>query len=399
MAERSEHIAYLWQQYITDKATPEELEELFRLNREAAGDEEQDAIIEQLLARYPAHRSLDREARESMLQQILRDNSDEAMSHSPVHRVHFLRRWGWAAASVLVLLAAAGYYWFAAGNKQASPVARTMDIAPGKSGAILTLADGSTVVLDSLGNGEIARQTGATIMLKDGQLAYDPTGEGTVEATYNTMSTPRGRQFQVVLPDGTNAWLNAASSIRYPTVFTGREREVAITGEVYFEVAKDAGKPFRVKVNDLTEIEVAGTHFNVNAYTEEPAVSTTLLEGAVRVVRLPDGQPGSVTLKPGQQAQIDPAKTGIKLVKDANTAQVIAWKNGVFSFEGLPFQEAMRQLERWYDIKVSYENGVPGIHFWGEIGRDVSLNGVLKMLEGSKLKFRIEADRKLVILN
>jgi ferric-dicitrate binding protein FerR (iron transport regulator) len=214
------------------------------------------------------------------------------------------------------------------------------------------------------------------------------------------MSTPKGRQFQLVLPDGTKVWLNAASSLRYPTVFDGRLRTVEVTGEAYFEVAKlvnpSTGQrvPFHVKVNNKTEIEVLGTHFNINSYDDESAVSTTLLEGSVRVV---NGLEKAV-ITPGQQARIETGSSHIKIVPDANVEKVMAWKNGVFDFQDATLEEVMRELQRWYNIDVVYEKGVPQLEFIGRMGRDLSLASVLNGLELSRVHFRIEEGRRLVVL-
>ncbi|MRG47929.1 DUF4974 domain-containing protein [Chitinophaga sp. SYP-B3965] len=316
--------------------------------------------------------------------QSLMQRMDEEEKPVVVRR---LWKWGWAAA-IVFLLGASFYFW--SENKPQSTVAsKENKIEPGKKGAILTLANGEEVVLDTLGNGLITTQNGAKVLLQNGQLAYDPTGNGNMEIVYNTIKTPNGREFQVRLPDGTIVWLNAASSLRYPTLFTGKERKVEITGEAYFEVATDADMPFRVNVNNKVNIEVLGTHFNVNAYDNEHSLNTTLLEGAVRVQ--------SVVLKPGQQAQVAEGET-VKVVNNVNLETVMAWKNGLFNFENKSLEEVMRQLERWYDLEVVYEKGIPDIKFGGEMSRDMDLAGLLKSLEASKVHFRLEEGRKLIVL-
>jgi len=305
-----------------------------------------------------------------------------------------LSRWGWAAAAFVGVLVGGFYLWHAVHGKKDGPglaVAQHINVAPGHDGAILTLSNGIQVVLDSMRNGVIAAQKGANVILQDGRLAYDPTGKQGGGPVYNTMTTPRGRQFQLTLPDGTKVWLNAESSIKYPTAFTGTERSVEMKGEAYFEVAKHATMPFRVHVDGREDIEVLGTSFNVNAYADEQSLNTTLLEGSIRV----RAQNGDNVLKPGQQAQMG---SDIKIVDNRDLDKVMAWKNGAFNFEGLSLEEAMRQLERWYDIKVRYEHGVPDVHFGGKIGRDVSLDDLLQMLSGTKLKFRMEKGRELVIM-
>ena len=320
------------------------------------------------------------------------------------------KRWG-AAAAVLLVLGSGMYWWLGKRNGVAEKpvIAELKDVDPGKAGAVLTLADGTQVVLDSMGNGWATAQNGTRVLLKDGQLAYDPANAGNGTIAYNTMTTPRGRQFRIVLPDGTKVWLNAASSIYYPTAFTGAERKVKITGEAYFEVAayKQEGArkawPFIVDVDGRAHVKVLGTHFNISAYKNEAAMQTTLLEGAVKVA-LPNTRTEplhEVTLRPGMQARIS-NKTGspvnISVDNTADLAKVMAWKEGVFNFEDVGLEEAMRQLERWYDIDVVYEKGVPDIYFFGKISRDMPLKSVLKMLEDSEVRFRLEAGRKLVVL-
>ncbi len=335
-------------------------------------------------------------------------------------RVHFIKTaWFRYAAAIIILFGIGAYLWITNNNTQHPIVAQqTIDIAPGKDGAILTLADGSQVILDSLGNGVIATQNGSQAVIKNGELVYDITGEAGGEIVYNTMSTPKGRQFNLSLPDGTKVWLNAASSIRYPTVFTGKERKVEVNGEAYFEVARNMKMPFRVNVNNKAEVEVLGTHFNVNGYPNESAINTTLLEGSVRVNRTtikPDQQAqgrvndqppvvspdrSAVTLKPGQQAQIDNQLVGqqeIRIVSNVDIEKVMAWKNGLFNFEDLGLEQVMRQLERWYDIEVVFEKDIPNIRFWGKMTKDVSLSGLLIGLEGSGVHFKVEG-RKLIVL-
>ena len=270
------------------------------------------------------------------------------------------------------------------------------DIEPGKQGAILTLADGSTVVLDSLQNGLVAMQNGSKILLNNGQLTYDKHLLSEAETQYNIITTPRGRQFQLTLSDGTQVWLNAGSSLRYPTFFNGNERRVEITGEAYFEVAKNAYLPFKVSVNDETEIEVLGTHFNVNSYENEATINTTLLEGSVKVRHNNE----NAVIKPGQQiqvAQLNNHQIESKLLSNVNVAKVMAWKNGVFDFEDATLGEIMHQLERWYDIDVFYEKGIPKLEFYGKMGRDLTLSNVLRGLQISKVNFRLEG-KKLIVL-
>ncbi len=421
--------------YLNGTLPAAELEEFFSLvpaNRDLLAD----AIDGKAAMDQPLPENKDRTERMLLQLEAVLDKMDEpASERAEVPRIPFLRRWGWVAAASVLMLAAAAYFLIASNKKNQSSAAlaaKTADIVPGHKGAILTLSNGTQVLLDSLDNGIIAHQTGAKVLLQNGRLAYDPTGEKTAEMVYNTMTTPRGRQFQLTLPDGTKVWLNAASSIRYPTAFSDTERKVEITGEAYFEVAKNSKMPFRVNVNNRAEIEVLGTNFNVNAYENETTLNTTLLQGSIRVLagnqlagrqspesQLPKSQfpgnqfPGNqeqqqagqktgpgkekevVVLKPGQQAQI---RNAITVVDNKDLDKIMAWKNGAFDFEDLPLEEAMRQLERWYDIKVVYKNGLPDVRFGGKIGRDVRLEDLLQMLAGTKLKFRMEKGRELLIL-
>ncbi|MET7000335.1 FecR family protein [Chitinophaga defluvii] len=306
------------------------------------------------------------------------------------NRVHFIRRWSWAAA-VAVLLAGTVTDYYMSRRVSQQPVTVVADIAPGSNKAILTLADGSTVTLDSAGH-QVIRQAGAIVQQNGGQLQYHVQG-GTASVSYNVLTTPRGGQFQVKLPDGTMVWLNAASSLRYPTVFTGKERLVEITGEAYFEVTKDVRQPFKVQIDEKTAVEVLGTHFNVNAYASDPQFTTTLLEGAVRVRQ---GN-NSLLLHPGQQVRIK-GEEGMRLQKDADIDKAIAWKNGLFDFNDVQLEELMRQVARWYDIEVVYEKGIPDVEFVGKMGRDVPLSVLLKWLRDFDLHFRVEQDGRRIII-
>jgi len=229
-------------------------------------------------------------------------------------------------------------------------------------------------------------------------LAYTkdgtPTGSvpGTVE--YNTLSTPRGGQYRLILPDGTKVWLNAASSIRYPTAFTGKERRIAITGEVYLEVAKDAGHPFIV-VTRHSDIAVLGTHFNVMAYDDEPAVNTTLLEGSVKI-SIPGKQTATV-IEPGEQASVGNRGDAIE-VKKVNAANVAAWIHGLLSLKDCSVQEFMNQLSRWYDIDIEYAGKVPQQRFGGMINRNVPLSDVLSALDAGGIHTKLE-EKKIIVLS
>jgi transmembrane sensor len=261
--------------------------------------------------------------------------------------------------------------------------------------AILTLSNGSVIILDSTKNGIITNQGNVKIIkLDSGQLAYSPlssNGTASSEISYNTISTPRAAQYQVVLSDGTKVWLNAASSLRYPTSFSGQDRRVELHGEGYFEVAKNKDKPFHVQVGAV-EVEVLGTHFNIMAYEDEAAIQTTLLEGSVKV----SYNSQSDLLKPGKQAILN--RDDNKLTtSDANVQQVVAWKNGYFYFDKSDVKTIMRQVSRWYDLDIIYESPAPDMKFSGKIERDLPLSGIAHLLESGQIHFRIEGKNCIML--
>jgi ferric-dicitrate binding protein FerR (iron transport regulator) len=335
-------------------------------------------------------------------------NENEALEHflarhsqkEEVQRIHFLQPWKWVAAAVAIIFIAGTLYWLQS-SQRIPGIAHQLpvkDIAPGRNGAILNLSDGSRIALDSLGNGVVATQNGTSIVMDNGQLVYGPNSKENNEVAYNIITTPNGRQFQVVLPDGTQVWLNAGSSIRYPTVFTGKHRNVDITGEVYFEVASNVQMPFQVTVPDHVRIEVLGTHFNVNAYGNEDNQHTTLLEGAVKIISLqepasPQARMG-IVLRPGQQLQSSAAP---HVIDNADIDKIMAWKNGLFDFDGMDVPYAMKQIARWYDVEIVYKGAIPDIKFYGKISRNISLAGLIKGLNGTGVHLNIEEGKRLVV--
>lgn len=318
--------------------------------------EAKNAIAEAVLKKYPVGREeMDREEMDG--KEMDGKNMYEPARPMIAHRVHFLKTAWFRYAAVFILLLGAGIYYFFPKQEQqpSKPLVKTSvkeNVSPGKEGAILTLADGRTIVLDSLGNGVIASQKGTEIILKDGLLAYNPAEGNSVG--YNTLSTPRGRKFQLVLPDGSKVWLNAASSIKYPTAFTGKSREVEIEGEVYFEVESNENMPFRVKVRNSMRVDVLGTRFNINAYTDEAAITATLLQGSVKVSDVKD-EGEAAMLRPGQQAALGTEKI---IVRTVNAENSIAWVKGVFQLQGMDLKNALRQIARWYDVEVKYLDDV-----------------------------------------
>lgn len=299
-----------------------------------------------------------------------------------------------AAAAVVVALMGGAGYWFLHRPAKAPFTEVSIphtDLSPGSNGAILTLSNGQQVLLDSTHNALVARQGAARITNRNGQVVYTGTANAAEDIQYNTMTTPKGRQYQLVLADGTRVWLNAGSSIRYPTAFTGKERRVTVTGETYFEVAPHPDAPFLVSAGGV-EVTVLGTHFNINAYEDEGVIRTTLLEGSVRVAR------GSIesTLKPGQQAEVG-REGDLKMTNDVDVDAVTAWKNGYFSFSDADLPSVMRQIARWYDVDIVYEGNIPDRRFGGDIPRGAYASQVLQILEAAKVHFRIEG-KKIIVM-
>jgi ferric-dicitrate binding protein FerR (iron transport regulator) len=317
---------------------------------------------------------------------------NEAASPQPVKVLQWKRWLPYAAAAVLA--GAVALLWLQKPPASEAPAAQTIAvdnaIQPGTTGAVLTLADGSTLELDSLGNGTIASQGATQLVLRNGRLSYNNSNAKDTAVTYNTISTPRGRQFQLVLEDGTRVWLNAASSLTYPTTFSATARTVSITGEAYFEVTHNADAPFKVKMGPQQEVTVLGTSFNVNAYTDEPEVSTTLVEGSVKVS---NGIAGQV-LRPGYQAAM--RDNGIT-VRQADVNDIIAWKNGLFIFRKTDIHAVMRQLSRWYNIEVVFAGNPAARTLTGEVYRNYTLQQALAVLQEADLRFRISG-RQLTVL-
>jgi transmembrane sensor len=304
-----------------------------------------------------------------------------------------------AAASILLFLSFGAYFLL---HKKASTqqIAQNQihDIAPGGNKAILTLANGNQIILNEAKNGKIAKQGRTTInKTATGAVVYNTApsekGNSSSRLEYNMISTSRGGQFRLTLSDGTNVWLNAASSIKYPTVFNGNIRQVEITGEAYFEVVHNVSKPFSVMVNGQT-VQVLGTHFNINAYKDEPSIKTTLIQGAVKVSK----GTASAILKPGQQSVLTDAgnNSSISVSNHVNTDQVLAWTNGKFSFNDSDIKTVMRQIGRWYNVEIKYEGNVPPTVFSGEIYRNVNLSKALEILRFAKVNFRIEG-REIIV--
>ena len=290
------------------------------------------------------------------------------------------------AAAVLGVVFGGAWLWMSKNtitNHSVASAAPAKDFLPGGNRAVLTLSNGSTILLDSAQTGALAQQGASSIWkVAGGVLAYR-IAKQPGPAGFNSVATPRGGQFKVILPDGTAVWVNAASSIRYPTVFSGPVREVELNGEAYFEVAHDAKRPFRVKAAGK-EVEDLGTHFNVNAYSDEPTMNTTLLEGSVRI--------GQTTLShPGQQIRI--GKGGnMSVLIGVNAEEVVAWKNGFFEFTDADIKTVMRQLSRWYGVAVDYAKVDDRALFTGQISKNLAASQVFQVLSETGYHFTIQGD-------
>lgn len=384
----SEHrVAYLLEVYSEGRATTAEEQELF--NWVAKGKEKPvREHIEKLVSSYPSVEAVLPVDWEQLYQRIIKEKNTRDIRPG-VKRII----WSYWAAATIALLLGAWYYYFVSlpavkDQKKLADIEHINkdDVAPPAAvNAVLTLANGQRIILDSTGNGMLAMQGAVKVMkLPDGQIAYRGTGK---EIQYNMLSNPRGsRVVGLTLADGSKVWLNAESSLRYPTAFAGKERKVEITGEAYFEVAHNPAMPFVVSKGGTT-VRVLGTHFNINAYDDEHSLNVTLLEGSVSV--------GSVTgmhpkvIRPGQQAQVE--KSGdIELVNPVDLEEVMAWKNDLFSFKGAGIEGIMRQVSRWYDVDVIFEKQVTE-KFYAEVSKTTNVSTLLKMLEATKaVRFSIE---------
>ena len=388
------NILQLLESYLKQEATEEEKTALGRWIEES-GEDEQLSVLENAWAAFEMEDPMREDRMQTILKGILGGTS---LRKPAIYRRGWFR---WAAAACIGMLVLGSYLVWRRGERAVMPVAAPQrwaaEVAPGGNKAVLTLANGSTIILDSAANGILTEQDNARVSKRgDGVLAYEGGASGSRkpraagDVSFNTLTTPRGGQYEVRLPDGTKVWLNAASSLTYPTAFTGRNRKVTMTGEAYFEVAPDQQRPFEVGTGGLT-VDVLGTHFNINAYTDEAYVGTTLLEGSVKVRT---GK-AAVVLRPGEQG-VTENTGGIRTAAQVNLEQVMAWKNGLFYFNHADIQTVMRQISRWYDVEVEYQGVLPVRDFRGKMQRDLQLSQVLKFLEQSDVHFTL-AGKKIIV--
>lgn len=387
MPEHQSRIEYLLDRYVNRSCTREELEELFIYINDEHHQEALSSFLDNYAEKAASHTAPDLDY-EHIYSQLI----------PPRSRIITFRRL--AAAAVILLLAGSAFWYLGQTGKQKPALAQTntdasKSINPGSNKATLTLADGTVVTLDSAGNQTIY-QGNQSIKQQNGQLLY--TGQGNTSTVhYNKLSTPRGGQFQIVLPDGTKVWLNSATTLRYPTAFTGTNRVVELEGQGYFEVAPNATHPFLVKVpsthRDSMEVQVLGTGFDIMAYADEATVNTTLISGSVRVKEGNTLQ----TLQPGQQAVMDNENHAIT-VRPADIQKVTAWKNGVFVFNNTALPAILREVARWYDVEIVYNASPSAELYGGGISRNLQLSSVLRLLEASGYNHLKLEGRKVIVL-
>lgn len=408
MAEdKNDRLQYLFQRYLTNRITEEEYTEFWELLQQGHDKETLSTELQALWEKtLPEKRLISPKHWDEKMARLI----NEAPTTPPVTKAHKTNRqtsFKWralAAVALVIFLVGGGIYLFqkTAQNKitATAPPAKQKKqkgLQPGGNKATLTLSNGARIVLDSATKGTITQQGKTNVVQPaNGQLAYKPLRDiRLTDVVYNTLRTPRGGKYQITLPDGTKVWLNAASSLRFPTAFPGKKRMVEMTGEAYFEVAANATKPFIVLVDGMT-VNVLGTHFNIMAYDDEPVVKTTLLEGAIKLTpRFPNGDKQGIKLKPGQQARLN--KQGdITVLNQVKTAKVVAWKNNLFWFEENDIHEVMRQIARWYNADVVIKGDIPQ-HFTGSIPKNVNVLRVFQILqETGNMNFSID-DHKIIV--
>ncbi|MHA4806784.1 FecR family protein [Flavitalea flava] len=398
-------ITELFNRFFQGTITQEEKEVLTEWIQRSPDNEELFSLMRNSWQNFETRQSLPSDKAKKLLATILQKGKKEESKENKAEPVPALlvpiwsRKWYRIAAAVMIIgvVGAAGYIFQhrhgLSGTGQLQPSFAKKDVTPPSSvNAVLTLANGRKIILDSVANGTLAMQGGTGILkTEEGRIIYQGR-ETTVELQYNTLTVPRGSRIaSITLSDGSKVWLNAGSSMTYPVAFSGSERKISITGEGYFEVAQNPSAPFIVSNGDK-EIKVLGTHFNVNAYEEESDMKVTLLEGSVKIT----AGAGNILLKPGQMAKVDQGLK-IKMVRNANLPQVMAWKNGLFDFEGADIRTVMRELSRWYGVQVEYKDEITE-KFYIETNRNANVTEVFKILETTGgVHFKVEVGKIIVM--
>ena len=389
-------LTYLFDRYLTKTNTPEEMQELSILILSSGNNDEIESLLRKSWDNISQNEKMPEEKASLIINSILKNGGFEKEKTIGGKEGKVIRLFPWrkiaVAASVLVILGFGGYLLFSKtspANNQISKVIQTIkDVAaPTESKATITLSNGKKVMLDSVLNGTLAVQGGMNIKkLGTGQIVYSGSKQGS-KTEYNVLENPRGSNvINLTLSDGSKVWLNSESSLRFPVNFVGKERRVEITGEAYFEVVHNASMPFHVSFNG-NDVQDLGTHFNINAYTDEIVGKTTLLEGSVKIASLKTNS--SITMSPGEQVKVND-EGRMEINKSPDLVSIMAWKNGKFIFQDMDLRSIMRQLARWYNVDVIYKGNISNEEYVGIISRDVNISEILKMLETtSDLKFDI----------
>ena len=396
--DNKDYISELFQKYLDDQASPDELRTLFAALESGRDHNDWENL---LLPVFQAKRP-ETEYKSAQWEEII-----EAILHPaeavqpPAKTIRLFPVSRMAAAAVIALVITSGILLWQ--NHKATngnnPATAKQDVAPIGNRAVLTLADGSTILLDSSANGLLAQQSGTQITKStDGQITYqNPTSAIGKSANpgFNSLTTPRGGKYKLALPDGTIVWLNAATTMRYPVSFPANERKVEIKGEAYFEVAANAKSPFKV-ISDHQEIRVLGTEFNINAYPDEADTKTTLIQGSIQVSNQNPTSTisKSANLLPGQQAQV--AANKLEVADKVDLQQVVAWKNGQLAMQNLDLKAVMRQISRWYDVEVVFEGPLPTGRFGGILDQKLYLSNIMEVLEERGIRCRLDGQKLYV---
>jgi ferric-dicitrate binding protein FerR (iron transport regulator) len=370
---------YLLKQYASGMLTPEEQQEMGNLLSQT----DREALVQYIadLAQQEVHPSLPI-TEEKLTETFQKIVSADKTANPAISAARVKTRFRWLSAAAVLLLSFSAFVYFMV-NRRKNPeaVSQVKLVKPekqaGRNTAILTLADNSVVGLDSLNNGLITTQGGSRVMLANGQLAYvPPMNENTAAISYNKITTPRGGEYTITLPDGTKVWLNAASSLKFPTVFSGDKREVELTGEAYLAVAEDKVHPFEVKIGSVN-VSVHGTQFNIMGYEDENSIVTTLVSGSVEVSSAGNA---AQLLAPGEHAVLKNDASDLYIEK-ADVDEETAWKNGRTYFNGANIRQIMRQVARWYDVDVQYKGNMVNMDFTCTVSRKDKLSKLLGLLE------------------
>lgn len=395
MRDDQTRLQYLYERFIGDTASPDEVREFWKLFK----TEDEDSIRESIFALY------EESGPEELEKKDWTGAQERIFNQERKKAVVSMKRWFYAAASVILLLGISGYLFF--NNSSVNPNSTNSEIVqsishdvapPGGNLATITLANGKKIFLDSAASGRIALQNNVSLTKTvDGKIKYAAGSRMNDVMIYNTLTNPRGSKVvDMILSDGSHLWLNSGSSVTYPVAFMGKERKVSIIGEAYFEISHDPSKKFIVEANGVTA-EVLGTHFNINAYLDEDAIRVTLLKGSVRVF-VPEGK--FSTLKPGEQA-VKTESGELSVNKDVNVDGVIAWKNAMFSFHDTNIKNIMKEVARWYDVDIEYKGGAhvfEGLNFGGSMSRQKNVSELLKRLEATKaVRFEVNG-RKIIVI-